>query len=54
MIYLIPIAILIAALVALTLFIAAAFRVVVSTNEVHIIQKKKSTSISYGKVARSW
>lgn len=33
---------------ALTLFVAAAFRVVVSTNEVHIIQKKK-TSISYGK-----
>lgn len=33
---------------ALTLFVAAAFRVVVSTNEVHIIQKK-STSISYGK-----
>ncbi len=48
MIYLIPIAIVIAALVALTLFVAAAFRVVVSTNEVHIIQKKK-TSISYGK-----
>lgn len=48
MIYIIPIAIVIAALVALTLFVAAAFRVVVSTNEVHIIQKKK-TSISYGK-----
>lgn len=48
MTYIIPIAIVIAALVALTLFVAAAFRVVVSTNEVHIIQKKK-TSISYGK-----
>lgn len=48
MIYIIPIAIVIAAIVALVLFIAAAFRVVVSTNEVHIIQKK-NTSISYGK-----
>jgi len=34
--------------VLLSLLVASMFRVVVSTNEVHIIQKKKS-SISYGK-----
>lgn len=46
MIYIIPIVIVSAILI--TLITASMFRVVVSTNEVHIIQKKKS-SISYGR-----
>lgn len=47
MIFIIALGVL-AGIAVLTLMVASAFRVVVSTNEVHIIQKK-TTSISYGR-----
>lgn len=48
MIFIIPIAIAVAAILGLTLFLAVIWRVVVPTNMVHIVQSSKST-VSYGR-----